>query len=600
MQRSQRKPRKSVRRRGIVAVQVAVCSTILFGMAALVVDIARLYTTQTELQVAADAAALAAAANLTGSPGFSPQELALQAADEFAHRNTATGYDVRVYGDDLEFGRAVYNPSTEKYSFQSGGTNFDAVRVVVRHSGASGSVRVPFLFAPLLGKSGDEVQARASAVLIPRDIAVVIDLSGSMNDDSELTHYKQYPSEVEGMLPGIQINLRDIWCALDGPEPQRPYVPGAEDETEYATDTGPTIGVMNTWGNQIVPETYDPATDPGLWYLKKSTALTGTTLTAVQASLAARSYTADEISCLVSTAKDSSYTNQAQNRFLVILGLANWKSGRPSGHAGGNGDAIVQDSEVVFVSYPSWRVSWTWRDYMNYVTDTNTMMYARNSAFRYRHGLKTFVNFLLEREPQYNQASILWQTPEQPVRAVKDAVNAMTQVILGLDSLDQMSLEVFATTARHEVNLSQNVTAVSDRLYHMQAGHYNTTTNIGGGLLTAMSELSSARARASSAKVIVLMSDGKPNIDENGNYLGGGSQAINDWIIRVTQQAADRGIRVYTISVGADVDEPLMAQIATVAGGQHFHAEGTPAEYSDQLDMIFRSLGGKRPVALIE
>jgi Mg-chelatase subunit ChlD len=134
----------------------------------------------------------------------------------------------------------------------------------------------------------------------------------------------------------------------------------------------------------------------------------------------------------------------------------------------------------------------------------------------------------------------------------------------------------------------------------MQTGHYDTTTNIGGGLLTAMNELASERARSGAGKVIVLMSDGKPNVDQYGGYYGGGSQAIDDWILGIAQQACDRGIRLYTVSVGRDVDQELMQAIATQGAGQHFHAEGTPEQYADQLDLIFRTLGGKRPVALIE
>jgi hypothetical protein len=100
--------------------------------------------------------------------------------------------------------------------------------------------------------------------------------------------------------------------------------------------------------------------------------------------------------------------------------------------------------------------------------------------------------------------------------------------------------------------------------------------------------------------VIVLMSDGKPNVDEHGYYDADGSEAIDNWVLGLAQQAHDQGIRIYTVSVGRDVDQDLMQAIAVQGAGQHFHAEGTPEEYADQLELIFRTLGGKRPVALIE
>jgi hypothetical protein len=594
------------KRRAAVAAQVLVCSTIILGMGALVVDMGSAYTTQTELQAAADSAALAAAAELAAHPDGDPEAAAVASASEYASQNQVRNQTPAVLSQDVEFGRALLDPATGKFDFQPGGTNHDSVRVTVRRLGDGGGtnlVQVPFLFGPIFGKSGTQLEAKAAAVLIPRDIAVVIDLSGSMNDDSELRHYKSYQGEEGDWRSGIQVNLRDIWCALDGPEPSRPYLPAPEGESEYATDTGPTIGALNTWGDPVVPETYDPTTDSGLWYLKKGV---NCTLPAVQSSLAARGYSADEITCLMTAAEDNSgYANQWRNRTAVILGMATWKSGRPGGTPGGDGDAKVEDNvagEFAWAAYPAWRSGgWTWADYItSYVPSTGSAMYAANSAFRYRYGLKTFVNYLLEKYPGYSQTNILWQTPEEPLRAVKDAVQIMTDVIVGLDGLDHMSLEVFATTAHHEVNLSDDLQAVPTRLYVMQVAHYDQTTNMGAGLLKALSELSSERARSSSAKVIVLMSDGKPNVNEYGQGVPNGDPATCAWIEELAQQAADQNIRIYTISVGGDADTDLMAEIATLGGGQHFHAEGTPEEYSDQLEMIFRSLGGKRPVALIE
>ncbi|HQL53142.1 MAG TPA: VWA domain-containing protein [Phycisphaerae bacterium] len=594
--------RCSHRRSGTVVVQVVVCSAVILGMGALVLDIGSLRTAQTELQVAADAAALAAAMELVGNyQRGDPQAAAVAAANLYASQNAVGGQPPAVLSQDVEFGRAILDPATGKFQFEPGSSNYDAVRVTVRRVGGedgAAPVHVPFLFAPIFGQSGTELEARAAAVLIPRDIAVVIDLSGSMDDDSELRHYKDYYGDQGDPRPAMQINLRDIWCALDGPAPSRPYVPGAEDETEYADDLGPTIGAMDTWGSPVVPQTYDPASDPGLWYSRSGYNFTNA---AGLASLAARGYSADEISCLASAAQDGSYTNQWRNRTAVILGLATWKSGRVGGTPGGDGDSRVEDNvtgEFTWRAYPEYRVSWTWSGYISYVTGSNAMT-GINSALRYRFGLKTFTNYLLESASQYNQTNILWQTPEQPLRAVKDAVQAMTDVIVGLDSLDHMSLEVFAQTTRHEVDLTDQLQAVPERLYHMQSAHYNSYTNIGGGILAGITELQSARARSSSAKVIVLMSDGKPNVNENGVYEGF-TENVFSYVREMAQLAADQGIRIYTISVSGDADIDLMAEIAMMTGGQHFHAEGTPEEYADQLDMIFRSLGGKRTVALIE
>jgi Mg-chelatase subunit ChlD len=599
-QRVRRCQGQAFRRRAMVVVQVAIMSTVIMGFAALTIDVGMLYTARSELQSAADSAALAAAARLGGTSG-QPDEQARAAAREYVQKHKVFGTPVDLNpASDVELGRATYSSGSQKFQFQSAAYNHDAVRVTVRRTSGSANGALPLLFAGIYGMSEADLVARAAAVLIPRDIAVVIDLSGSMNDDSELRHYKHFLGEEGEWRDGVQVNLRDVWCALNGPAPARPYVPASESQSEYAGDTGPMICEMKTWGMPVVPETYDPVADTGdgaagkgLWYIKKSTNIAAPTLAPVQASLTARGYSSTNRSRLVSASKDSSYTNQWRNRVAVILGLATWNNS--------NNDAVVQDAELTWQAYPSFRPSgsWTWANFIDYVGNTSEMT-STNTNLRYRFGLKTFTNFLLESYPQNSKNNILWQTPEQPVQAVKDAIQAMTDVIVGLDSMDHMSLEIFAQTAHHEINLSENLQAVPERLYHMQAGHYDTTTNMGGGLGTGVNELKSSRARMSAAKVIVLMSDGKPNIDQYGHSVPEGDPAANNWVLSIAQAAADEGMRIYTISVGQDADQNLMAQIASTAHGQHFHAEGTPEQYADQLQMIFRTLGGKRPVALIE
>lgn len=587
---------KRFSRRAAVVVQVAVMSTVIMGFGALAIDVGNMYTVRAEMQAAADAAALAAAAQLSGAGGGDVVALAHETADEFARRNRVDGGHHGLGNSDVELGQAVFDGVSGKFTFQPGGDSFDAVRVTYRRDANSEGGPLILTFANIFGISRTELTAQASAVLIPRDIAVVIDLSGSMNDDSELQHYRDYTGDQGQAREGVQINLRDVWCALDGPSPSRPYVPGAETETEYAGDTGPAVGAMPGWGGEILLGSYDPTTDAGLWYVPKNASCT---VAAVTTSLTARGYSADERSILMSGTRDG-VGSQHKYRAATIAGLATWRSGRPGGRAGGDGDAYVESSELTWATYPAYRSGWTWSEYIDYVSSSTSRMENTDTRFRYRYGIKTFVNYLLENEPEHNRTSILWQAPEQPLQAVKDALQSMTDVIVGMESIDHMSLEIFATSNNHEVDLTDKLQDVPDRLYGMQAGHYDTSTNIGGGLSEAIQELQSPRARRAAAKVIVLMSDGKPNVDENGRYVGDSAPAARDWAVSQAELARDRGMKVYTIGVGSDADDVLMTEIASLAHGQYFKAEGTPDEYADQLQMIFRTLGGQRPVALIE
>ena len=573
-------------RRGAVIVQVAVMSTLIMGFGALAIDVGLLYTTKSELQIAADSAALAAAAQLAGEGELDPEDLARQTAAEYAGRHVVLGDTAYVDSyNDVEVGKAVYNPATQKFEFQASPSNFDAVRVTVRRTSDSTKGSVPLLFANVLGASEKDMWARASAVLIPRDIAVVIDLSNSMCYDSLLKYWNR--------SDGGYSNLRDVWCALDGPEPMRPYIPGSELETEYAGDTGPAYGELANWGDPLIPGEYSPYSDPGLWYIKK---YQNCTVSAARASLEARGYNEDEVDAILTGANDGSYSNQWLNRVGVILNLATWHSGKSGGldPSGGNGNDLIGDGETDWEPRPSYAQNWNWTTFINDVR------YSSPSQFQYRYGLKTYTDFLMNKRPESYATDDLWATPEQPLRAVKDAVKTMVDVITALESLDHMSLEIFASTARHQVNLTESIVDVSNTLYERQSGHYDRCTNIGGGLQRAINELKSERARGASAKVIVLMSDGVANVIEDGTYVGDGSQAAKDYALDMAEAAADEGFRIYSVSVGYNVDRDLMQAIATKGHGQEFYAVGSPEEYTEQLEDIFRTLGGKRPVALIE
>ncbi len=582
-----RSVRKRAERRGGVHVFVAVSLTAIIGFAALAVDVSALYSAQAELQREADAAALAAAAELVAGIDGQTQTAALDQADLYAQLNSVMRVSVGLDSEsDVEFGRALYDGATGKFTFSPGGEVPDAIRVTVRRTEGSAGGPISLAFGRMFGRETQGLEARAAAVLVPRDIACVIDLSGSMTWDSGLLYWNR--------TDGGYANLRDCWAALNGPEPSRPYTPAVETASEYASDTGPAIGAMNLWGNPLIPGSYSASSDSGLWYVKKGS---NTSNASISASLTSRGYSADEISIIMSASKDGTVANQFRYRCAVMLGLATWNSGRAGGHPGGDGDSTMESAEISWAGYPSFRGSWSWLNYVDFMQNGQSN---DASSFRYRYGLKTFMHFLLENQRAYTQTNNLWATPQLPLRPIKDAVQSMIEVITEQDSLDRLSMEIFATTSRHEINLTDDLQMIADTLYARQAGHYDSTTNIGGGLHQAIVELSSARARPNAKKVIIILSDGLPNIDESGNYVGDGAWAATDWALRQAQEAADMGCTIHTISVGSNADRTLMQEIAAIGGGTEFYAGGNPEEYTEQLRDIFRTLGGKRPVQLIQ
>lgn len=551
----------------------------ILGFCALAIDSGHMYLTRAELQNAADAAAMAAAAGLAGS-AENYQIAALDAAQTWGGQNPVFADSPHIALSDLEFGRAQLIGN--RYVFVPGGDAPDAVRVTVKKTEASENGALPLFFAPLLGKSFKDLGAKAAAMLIPRDIALVADLSASHTDDSELIHYRV-----------TDINLWNVWAAMPGGVP-------AEDPEASEQNAGPRYGFFDQlgWGEMNLDAAYDPASDPGLVYLPRNVNWSNSAMTSA---LAAQNYSAQEINLIM--AKNGSSDVNWDNRTAVALGLATWRSGLSGGRwqsdglPAGNSNTSIEDSELVWSEYPHQNGSWP--DYINnYMNKTWTYMYQANSAFRYRFGPKTFMNYILERQRSNHETPELANAPVQPMQAVKDAVNELTRIIQDLDSDDHLSLEVYDTFGYHEVDLTDQHHLISERLNEMQAGHYGSYTNMGDGISKAITELTGPRARQNAVKVIFLLTDGKANVDANGNT---GDEAAGEAYARQMAEAAvAQGISIYTVTVGADTNRDMMQEFAEMGEGEEFHAEGSIEQYSEQLLEIFRRLGGARPVVMIE
>lgn len=157
-------------RRGAILVLAAVLLVVIFAFAAFSIDLGYVALVGTELQNAADAAALAAV--LRFPDGF---DAATDEALTTAAFNFAAGDSVKLQGSDVEFGRF----DLAGREFTPGAANPNAVRVTAR------AVDRPYFFAPVIGHQQFTINRSAVATLKPRDIVFCIDLSGSMNDDTE-------------------------------------------------------------------------------------------------------------------------------------------------------------------------------------------------------------------------------------------------------------------------------------------------------------------------------------------------------------------------------------------------------------------------------
>ena len=140
-------------KRAAVAVQVAVMMPVIVGFAALTIDVGLIFNAKTDLQLAADAAALAGTA-LLPQVGLARTE-AIRIA-ELSKRNSNAA--ILVAGD-----ADAGNWDTATNTYTAGALPFNALRVTARRAQANGNP-VSLFFSKIWGIDESNVTATAIAV----------------------------------------------------------------------------------------------------------------------------------------------------------------------------------------------------------------------------------------------------------------------------------------------------------------------------------------------------------------------------------------------------------------------------------------------------
>ncbi len=469
-QQSKRRPlsRRSDLRKGSILVLSTIFLVIMIGFIALALDTGYIASVKTDLKRSTDAGALAGAGALVEGTDEAAAKVL-----EYIQYNSVGGRTIPADDIDITFGN--WDPDTS--TFTAGGELPSAVRVQVDVDDA------PLFFARIFGQDSFDLADESIAMYQPRDILLVLDYSGSMNDDSEL--------KSEGSIgsANINANLQQIYAELGSP----------------------TFGSMQ-WDQTL----------------------------------------------------SSSWSNWNVRNYLGLNGL-------PYPYPGGS-----------------------WSNYVDYVKG-----YSGNLPYGYRHhyGYKTWINYLLERQESVSETPVLWQTSEQPITALKNAVTVFLAYLQEVDTDDRLGLSVYTSsdgTAILEHELTRDFDAVETTSRQRQAGHYQAYTNIGDGMGEALEEIQE-HGRTGAFKMIVLMTDGIANRPYNTSYA-------RDYALDKAQDCADAGIPVVTISLGAGADTGLMDSIANITGGVHFNIPGgqSVADYEEDLKDAFRQIADDRPLKLVK
>jgi Flp pilus assembly protein TadG len=179
--------RQAAARRGASLVLVVVCLIPLVSFVALAIDLGMLATARTQLMQATDAAAMAGTRALNGDTTEGNNNNyagAAPAAIAAATSNQVLGGSIPASAVNVQIGRYVYNASAQRFEGQFPGPsteNWSLVRVTLNQDLAS-----QMAFARIFNFAPANIQASATAAHRPRDVAVILDYSGSMRFGSLL------------------------------------------------------------------------------------------------------------------------------------------------------------------------------------------------------------------------------------------------------------------------------------------------------------------------------------------------------------------------------------------------------------------------------
>jgi Flp pilus assembly protein TadG len=147
------------RRKGAIMPLMALLIVFATGVLAFAIDCGTITLARTQLQAAADGAALAAASALSTST-----TAATTAAQTIAQANKAGGANISIVtSSDVEFGTWDSSAATFTVLTGSSASSANAVRVTCRLA-QSRSTGLTLFFAPIYGKSKTDVSAQAIAI----------------------------------------------------------------------------------------------------------------------------------------------------------------------------------------------------------------------------------------------------------------------------------------------------------------------------------------------------------------------------------------------------------------------------------------------------
>ncbi|HEY2883031.1 MAG TPA: pilus assembly protein TadG-related protein [Pirellulales bacterium] len=573
------------RRRGAVAVLAAVLMIVMVGFIAFGVDVGYMMVVKTQLQNAVDSAAMAAAANMSGT-----QANMQTVAKQFAAYHKAGGTAISLNNTDIQYGLWDANAK----SFSSSDSVSNAIKITARRDSTTGSNKT--FFARILGTNSFNVSASAIALANPRDICFVVDLSGSMNDDTT-TGY------------GSSASFRDATYTSDyNTMLSQMYSDFGFGTYPSATQTmGQNVGATS-WSNLYSssgPLSHSSVTVGGVTVTIPSAykILSGDS-TSTRQGKAYKWIIDTQIATLMPAAKPAANSSDSAS-------YSYWQAYISS---------INSNSGVLgYRSYLTWLQDAGGRD--QYVAGSQYGQLSVNSPNCPYHTESTAGgNFSFPPSEQPTHAE------RRSVIAGLNEIKTKNSTISDTNQKDWVSIVTFDKTAGTVVRLglTSNYDTAMQSCTTMQAvGNGGNSTSTETGLIAAYNLIKAqsqgGTGRENCQKVVILLTDGVANLQSSSNstissyrtahpssnFYGGTGNYSSDAALMQAATMDSANWHLYALALGIDADYDFMDRMARMGGtaddsGHAPTTSGDPNQYESEMTSLLQEVVDNPQVRLVQ
>ncbi len=597
-------------RKGSILLLTSFCLIGFLAAVALSVDVGYIQVQRSRMQNAVDAAALAAGQEITRAVRSAPIGTEDPLAYALGEARQVASHVAKLSGvyvnpeTDVYFGQRQFDVASQTWSTSWGTGVANCVRVVARRNqenSAAQDGKLRLFFGGVIGTRFASVQTEATAYVQARDIIVVHDFSRSMNFDSF------FSGETNGLSDAkIEENLGRLWADLQPTNTGKlTFQPKHAEFSNTSNSTTVTckfmydqVQVTSTTGINSVLLTYSNNSTKTFSYNGNSKQLTvaGTR----------------DISKVAVTVKRTSGNQTVTHNFAdsdanlkTLFGLGNYPF--PDG---------------------------SWGDYFSHCRSSTELS---NRNYREMYGGLTFCNFILDQKSSHQQTPRIAKSRHYPFTSIKTGHSLLCNFLQTLSFDDRIGMVSYDSNHRIEdyqnnssdptipvvdirnEPISNDYNAVNNLMKYKQANHYSASTNMGGGLKSAITLLDN-HSRRTSVPTILLMTDGNSNaIDKGGvttlprgwdwdklfDYDGDGksdystSDSQRRHVLIQAYNAVQKGYIVNTMAVGASADRDLLKAIAWLGSGEFINVPGgtSTEEMEAQLLVAFQKIASMVPPA---